>query len=468
MTMIDRARRALAVICCSGWALGCVAKLPPPNPTPTVMQFDPNAVPPRVPQPTSLVINPATGHIDFSLAGLTLPDDCMTSVLVTPAECEFDKYLESLDGFPTVTPASAPASAALDMATLTAPNNIVVVPAKAASASLGAGGAVTPLGASDLTIAFDTTGNNIDLRPVHWTVGEFYWLAVRGYTNGVRGADGSEVVAAPAQFLLKQGTSLTCGATPPGPIDPSCPAFVVVSGTAPSVEAATTQTFQLEQVREAFVAGHGYDLMNAAGLPKAEIAVIWGFPIHTNSVAELDPSVGLTPRVTAPNEIHVAVQGPVDAATVRAFVLQMQAGSVVVIDLTTLAAAQAGQAQLPDAFPPVTATYANGDIVITGSQPFTMGHQIGLFFTQDIKSPDGQPLVPSPVSKLLTLPSPLVNSSGQSNISTVSNSDAQMLEVGRMGLAPLFDNALLAQLTGISRDTLVYTFAFTLATGAQQ
>jgi hypothetical protein len=459
--MIDRVRFGLAVISC-GSVLGCVAKLPPPLPTPTVMQFDPNAVPPRVPQPTSLVVNPTTGHIDFSLAGLTLPDDCTKSMLVSPAECEFDKYLESLDGFPTVTPASAPASAALDMATLTAPNNIVVVPAKAASASLAAGGGVTPLGASDLTIAFDTTGNNIDLRPVHWTVGEFYWLAVRGYVNGVRGADGSEVVAAPAQFLLKQDTSLTCGATPPGPIDPTCPAFVVIRGSVPSADVATMQAFQLEQIREAFVAGHGYDLMNAAGLPKAEIAVLWGFPIHTNSVAELDPSVGLVPKVTAPNEIHVAVQGPVDATTVQSFIVTVRNGSVVVMDLTAAAAGD-----LVAGFPVVEAAYSGGDIVITAAQPFTAGHQLGLFFTNAIKSPDGQPLVPSPVSELLTLVSPLVDN-GKSTISSVSDSDAAMLEVGRSQLAMLFGPpppappSTFTTLTGVSRDNISYVFAFTL------
>src|SRR3954462_11419527 len=73
------------------------------DPTPTAMQFDLTATPPRAPQPTFLVVNPDTGHIDFSLTGTPLPDDCATQAALTEAECQFDKWLETLDGFPTVT-----------------------------------------------------------------------------------------------------------------------------------------------------------------------------------------------------------------------------------------------------------------------------------------------------------------------------------------------------------------------------
>jgi len=81
------------------------------DPVPYAMEFDTQAKPPRVPQPTSLVVSAVTGHIDFSLAQMMLADSCTTSQTLSPAECEFDKYLQTLDGFPTVTPASAPTSA---------------------------------------------------------------------------------------------------------------------------------------------------------------------------------------------------------------------------------------------------------------------------------------------------------------------------------------------------------------------
>ena len=113
------------------------------DPTPTAMEFDLTATPPRAPQPTLLVVNPQTGHIDFSLAGTPIPDDCATQTALTEAECQFDQWLQTLNGFPTVTPASAPASAPLDPATLTLGQNVVVVGAKGS-------GLVT-----DLAVGFD-------------------------------------------------------------------------------------------------------------------------------------------------------------------------------------------------------------------------------------------------------------------------------------------------------------------------
>src|SRR4029079_15729527 len=88
-------------------------------PTPTAMEVDLTSTPPHAPQRTALIINPQTGHIDFSLAGTPLPDDCSMQQVLTPAECQFDQWLQTLDGFPTVTPASAPASGPLHPATLT-------------------------------------------------------------------------------------------------------------------------------------------------------------------------------------------------------------------------------------------------------------------------------------------------------------------------------------------------------------
>ena len=54
------------------------------DPTPTAMEVDLTATPPRAPQPTALIVNPQTGHIDFSLAGTPIPDDCSTQQALTP------------------------------------------------------------------------------------------------------------------------------------------------------------------------------------------------------------------------------------------------------------------------------------------------------------------------------------------------------------------------------------------------
>jgi len=96
------------------------------------------------------------------------------------------------------------------------------------------------------------------------------------------------------------------------------------------------------------------------------------------------------------------------------------------------------------------------------TNPLPAGHTIGLFFTNGLKDPGGNPLVASPVSKLLTLQAPLVDAAGHSTVSGVNDAGAAQLEAGRQQLAPLFDNAALTGLTGINRDNLVYCFAFPL------
>ena len=96
------------------------------DPRPEAMEFDPTAMPPRAPQPTGLVVDPVTHRINLALAGMVVPPDCTVVAPLSQAECEFNTYLQSLDGFPTVTPALAPATAALDPATLTVDRKSVV------------------------------------------------------------------------------------------------------------------------------------------------------------------------------------------------------------------------------------------------------------------------------------------------------------------------------------------------------
>jgi len=414
------------------------------DPIPTAMELDLTATPPRAPQPTALIINPQTGHIDFRLAGTPLPDDCSAQQALTEAQCQFDQWLQTLNGFPTVTPATAPASGPLDPATLTLGANVVAVAAKQ--------GAL----ATDLAVSFDDASSSLTLMPLHgWDLGEFYWVGVRGYDSGVHDTGGRPVVGSPTMALLKQDDSLTCGATDPAAVDPNCPTYRVLNQGMPS-PAAAEQLLRLEGIRMAFITGHGFDVMAVAGLPKDQIAVLWGFPIHTNSVPVLVPSAGAVPLVPAANQILVGVQGPVDPATVSAFSAAAgQPGPVVVVDLTALATGD-----LAAAFPPVIAAYAAPAIAIQASQPFPAGHQIGLFFTDAIHSPDAAPLVASPVSVLLRLTAPLVDSGGHSTVSGVADAEAGALEAGRAALSSLFDSPTFTPTTGVSRANVIYAYAF--------
>lgn len=425
---------------------GCTADVPK-DPVPEEMDYDLQSIPPRAPQPTNLVIDPTSGHISFAQAGIIVAADCATSTTLSPAECEFDKYLQGLDGFPTVTPAGAPASAALDPATLTLGRNVVVI-----NATTGLQAAAT-----DVTVGFDTTTNQVTVKPTRsWQRGDTYWIGVRGYGGGVRAASGSEVVGSPTHALFKQPTSLTCGAATPAAVPANCPALMLL-GQSLKADAARMTLFQLEPIRQLY--SGAFALMATAGLPTEEVAVLWGFPIHTASVPELDPTVGLVPRVTAPNEMRVAVQGSVDPATVGAVVVMKSAGTVLLMDLTA-----AASNDLVMGFPATEAHYAaeTGEIVLTGATPFTAGHQYGVFITTGVKNAAGVAFVPSPVSKLLTLRGTLVDAAGHSTISSVASSDAALLEVGRAQLATLFDMPVFAGLTGVTRENLAYCFAFPL------
>lgn len=431
------------------------------DPTPDEMEFDTEAPVPRVPEPTGLILNGMSGKLDFSLAGTPVPPDCanpaaLAAANMPQAQCEFLTYLQSLDGYPTATHARAPTTASAVVASTLNVDNIVVVDAKTGSA------------VTDVKVGFDPVTKYVSVVPdaqkKSWTVGAAYWLAVRGYAKGVRAdngtAAGNLIVASPTQFLLKQETSLTCGAATAADLSPTCPAFALL-GQGRTVDQAATAVFQLEQIRTGYLAVHAWDRIarEGAGIPKAEVAVLWGFPIHSASVAELDPTVGLVPQIVAADEIHIAVQGSVDPATVVPFILANQNGSVVVMDLTALQLAPQTN-DLRPAFPTVAASFAGGQIIIKGAAPFTADHQIGVFLKSAIHNLAGQSLVPAPVSKLLTLHGALVDANGHSTVSAVADGDAAVLEAGRQQFDVLLNNTDLRPISTVIRDELVYCYGF--------
>jgi hypothetical protein len=412
------------------------------DPTPEVMEFDTLVTPPRVPEPTHVIINPVTKHIDFRLAGIAVPADCAAPGPMPQAQCEFYQYLQSLDGYPTVTPARAPASAALDPASLT-PQNVVVVDA------------VTRQVVPDIPVTFDGAGRYVVLSPPRgWDAGHLYMVGVRGYATGVKGSSGQEVVASVPYYLLKQDSSLTCGATTPDAIPETCPPFVLLA-TSMGAQVARAAVLQLEALRGEYNRIGITDLLAAAGgIQKSELAVYWAFPTHSGPVAELDPKTGKIPKVMGDNQIQVAVKGPVDPATLRATTAG-KPGTVTLMDLTATAGAN-----LVAGLPPFDVAYDKGSIVLTTRMPLVPGHQYGVFLSNGVLALDGKPMVPSPVSVLLTARGKLVDAAGKSQVSSVADADAAALEVGRLGLADLLDNQLIQTLTGLDRSKLTYVFAF--------
>lgn len=448
------------------------------DPVPEAIEFDPSGTPARIPEPILLVVDPQTGRIDLGLAGIDVPADCAAEPPEAVAGCEFDQYLESLDGFPSLSPARAPATAVLDLATLEQPADLVVLALRGPGATEPSARPADPAPEAapvPAAVGFDGDGRwlTLDPTPGGWPVGRTIVIAVRGYEDGVRAADGSLVVAAPLTALLKSDEPLTCGA-PAAEIGPDCPYFALLEPEA-GAEGAREALVTLETYRGQLRALSAWDAAAAAGLPSAEAAALWAFPIHSASVIELDPSRGLVPQADGPRTLRLAANGPLDPATLRPFTPR-DGGTVFLLDLTLLEqddfagglpaftaafdAGAAGEASEAVAAGEAGAAGEHGAVVLQAAADLVPGHLYGVLVSDGVTDPGGQPLVPSPVTVLLRTRGALVDGAGRATVAGVSDADAAELEAGRRDLAELLDDPLFSLLTGLTREDLVYVYAF--------
>jgi len=445
--MVLASRRRLWRVLALGLSAACTPEIGT-DPVPASMPFDPTAVPPRVPEPTHVLVNPTTKRLDFAIAGITVPADCAAPGPLPQAQCEFYQYLQRLDGYPTVTPARTPAPGPIDPATLT-PDNVVVVDATSGQV------------VREVTLGFDAAAGYLTITPkTRWDVGHLYVIGVRGYARGIK-TGGREIVAPVPYYLLKQDSSLTCGATAPEAIADTCPPYALLaSSMAPA--AARTTALQLEALRASYNQLHTTELLAMPGnIPRGELAMYWAFPTHSSPVAEVDPPTGAVPKLVDANTLSVTVNGALDPAKLVPTVAG-KPGTVTLLDLTEVMAMN-----LAAGLPAFTASLQAPTLSLKTTAPLVPGHQYGLFLTSGITSPDGKPLVPSPVSFLLTARGALVKD-GKSQVGGVSDADAVMLESGRAALRELFDNAAIQVIIGLDRAKLAYVYAFALPAGGSQ
>jgi hypothetical protein len=412
--------------------LGCAPDIKQdPMPQFAVMEFDPQAAPPRAPEPTMLVINPQTGLIDFSTAGVDIPEnpaECQTQQMMPVAQCEFYQYLETLDGFPTLTPLAAPVNASLDMATVTLPDRLLIVNDNPPGI----------LDASSVALSFDPAKNVLQAMPVQgWNVGSTYIVAVRGYDNGVKTEQGNEVLSSVPYFLLKKDDSLTCGAAEPGLIAADCGYYqLMLQQTPDNPSAAAEGVFGLEMMRQAYLGF--WAPLAGMGMPKAEVAIVWAFPIHSASVAELNPQLGMLPFTTA-NSLSIRVKGSVSIGS-------LDAADVMVFGMTENTAL--GISGI---------TYTPPDIVVTLSGSMIPGGMYVVLLTNGITNELNQPLVASPMTVLARTRGPLF-ANGQSMMSTLDSASAEQFEQLRFALAPFLDG--LEMNPGITREQIAYLYSF--------
>jgi len=468
---------------------GCAPDIPnQPRPQFVELQFDPSATPAKSYEPTSLIVDPSSKLklLDFSLAGIDVPgvpkDEaqsvdptaCQGQTAMSVAQCEFYQYLERLDGFPTLTPGKTPVSKPLKLSTVTLPKNLFIYDINHTKTF------------TDVDVSFNSGTNSLVFDPkLGWDVDGLYAVGIRGYHNGIEGADGHEAVASVIYALLKQARSLTCGAAPNAGVEPTCDFYSLFSSD-PSLSklppdkmhAAIGESLsQLEQLRQLYRGENPgmpvnlWDTLARKGnMPKDEVAIAWLFQTHTASVVELDPSRGMTPLIISSSEIRLKLKGSLNADTMSAFSLDNMGGTFFLLDVDKLEV----NATDPQALPRFTPTYADGDIVLTATDPnngFIEGDTYAILLTNEVTDTGGKPLVPSPVTVLLRSRGELVDNNGISQVDGISDSEAQQLEDGRVQFKDLLDDPLIVAVTksatrpnGLTREMLAYLFGFPFET----
>ncbi len=436
-------RIPLVVVLAGLGGLACTPEVAT-DPLPEVMEFDPAVG--RVSEPSFLAIDPGTGKVNLAAGGIVVPPDCAAVASEQRAQCELNQYVQSLDGFPTSLGARTPvSSAALDLTSVVPGQTLAVVETRGQRAM------------TDVVAAFDATGRYLQVAPTTaWPSDTFVWIGVRGYEKGIRVA-GKPVAASVTYNLLKREQPLTCVPVAeqwkpiaPAAIDARCPFLQLLAAQLPD-PLARAALVQLEEIRLRIRDGGGWTAVERlGGIAKDDLAILWGFPTHSGPVIDLDPTRQLGPRVTpAGDEIQLPVNGTIDPATVKAFRLAREPGSVYLMDLMAL-----GQDRIGQGFPAITASYAGGMISIKTATPLAKGGLYGVLVSREVKSLGGKAMVPPPPSVLLTARGPVANTGGKSLVANVSDADALQIEFVRAQLEKLFDDANFQALTGIRRETI--------------
>jgi hypothetical protein len=453
-------------------AVGCAPDLPQePASRCVALEFDPAAG--KLSQPSSLAIDQDSGLIDLSRAGIDVPDEpgaCVEQSALSVAQCELDQYLERLDGFPTLAPATTPTSDAIDLSTASVGDNVVVDDLTESQAVDG------------VTVGYDAGSAQlvIDTGP-GWALGHSYLVGIRGYAHGVHSEHGAPGCASIVYALLKGSRSLSCGATRAEQIDARCEYYPLFASdprfaqlpAARRRPAIADNLLQLEQLRRYYrgeTSASSTDLWatlkDVADMDRDEVAIGWLFAVHTASVVELDPKRGLVPEIAGPDVIKLAVKGTLDPATLSAFSLQNGAGTVFLLNVDVLQADPLD----PRALPPFAASYADGQIVLTATDPdngLVAGATYAVLLSDELTNEDGTAIVPSPVTVLLRSRGALVDEQGRSQVAAVNDDDAAQLEEGRARFAALLDDPMLqlatqsdARPSGLTRERIAYLFGF--------
>jgi pimeloyl-ACP methyl ester carboxylesterase len=471
-------------------ALGAVACEPEKQQPPqsaeagfVVAPFDPGAVPPVVPTPNDLAINPKTGLVEA-------PVDPSAPA----AQQEFTRdYLNTLDGFPVSAVAST-AMPDLDPATLSA-STVLLIDLKP-EANLPA---VTP------ELGYDAQRGLLTVTPPRsgWPKGGHYAVAVIGGANGVKGQGGKALVASPAWYLLRSPQPLVSCREGVEPSPTTCRATTNALPTtshdpAEALREQAATALRLETLRTRYAPVLA--LLEARGIHRDDVALLWTFKVVSLPEATFDPRDNVVPF---PNDLLrdpatglVKLPVPSDAPAEQQALLKglngldgfsttmpivsensdtLGAIDVGRLDASLLAAATRFVKVTPTGAVPqldvkvcldcASSKKADGSTPSNPSQlqvvprlPLAEKSTYAVVLTTGLKNEQGQRVVPSAAFALLRSSAPLVDAAGRSQVSGVQDAQAQQLEKGRLAFQPLVDGLGKA---GLARKDLLLSWAFT-------
>jgi hypothetical protein len=444
-----------------------------------VADFNPAGSPAVVPTPNDLAIDPATGLVNAPID----PN-------APAAQQEFTRdYLNTLNGFPVSVTASTKIPN-LDKSTVNT-NSVRFI-------DLLKG---TPIATPDVTptIAYDDDTDQLVIAPpaTGWPKGGRYAVALIGGANGLKGTGGRPVVGSSVWQLAslekplvtcEDLTASDCRATtdliPSTKTDP-----------AERIKDQTASALRLEQLRRSY--RPLLDAVAAQGVNRSDIVLLWTFRIMNMPEATFDPAGGVIPfpnnlllgrkpdgtpvlnlpippnaspsqrdlinglntldgfSTTAPivSENSDAL-GPIDPGS------RLDAGSLTAgtrfIKLGEGGTAPQVTACLNCASSPGATTQPQ-QLQFVPQLPLDEQSTYAAVMTTDLKDERGRKVAPPGAFALLRLSSPLVVD-GKSQVSGISDANANALEPLRAGFKPMFD-ALAA--TGTPRSKIALAWAFT-------
>ena len=266
------------------FVLGACAPEIPQNAAPVVVvvEFDPAAAIPIVPTPNNLAIDHATGRIVVPAT----PNE-------SAAQREFEtSYLETLTGFPFESTGQAIVSGDLDPATVNAQDVLVLDLGTPSAPAAPAPVAIVPtyVAASRTVVVAPPNGS--------WTRAHTYAVAFVAGVNGLRGANGQDVVGSETWALVSSSTPLvTC---PQDLSATNCrPTVSIIPSSIPSSDQAGRLADQTAKAKQLEVLRQGYapilDGLEARGIPRADVPIVWAFSVVDAAEVTFDPANSVVP-----------------------------------------------------------------------------------------------------------------------------------------------------------------------------